>query len=565
MKLLRRGVTAPALAFSVAVAVCGCATGIKKNADQSYDQAKDMAEQLIAASKEARKPVSGPIITDAPYVDTTPIDKIQREPLVFNRIFSFSTRGAMPLHVFATRVGAMSGLKVRYQPEMISGNPSDITSVQPATGGGPLVVNGIALPSVDATIGAATAPVTKSTDADGQSSPMVTVNFNGPLRALFEQVAEQTGLHWRWDAARQQVDFFRYETEAFRIAAVPGTSKSRFELGSTQQSDADTTLRLTDTESSHVTDGATWKEIEDTLSRLVSAKGVFKVNESAGMVLVRDQPANMEAVRDYIGKLNAALSRQVDIEVTVYRVQVNDRDFKGVSWDGIFQSLINTSRYNIAWSTVRPDVVTESASSAVIRIPESNGGVPNRYGNTQLFLDALSTLGRTSVVQSTNLLATNNRAAAAKFVKRTTYLAETVPTYINGGGNQVGTGAGLTPGSIETGLHLYLLPNVQDDGKRLLLRAMVSVSTLDAMETGSSGESNIQLPQMSAREFAQEAWLKSGETLVLTGFNQTEAGNTSRSPFGRWWGLGGERTVSHGRELLVVALTPVVTAARSRI
>jgi len=52
---------------------------------------------------------------------------------------------------------------------------------------------------------------------------------------------------------------------------------------------------------------------------------------------------------------------------------------------------------------------------------------------------------------------------------------------------------------------------------------------------------------------------------VLTGFNQTEAGNTSRSPFGRWWGLGGERTVSHGRELLVVALTPVVTAARSRI
>lgn len=549
-------------ALILALVSTGCSAGVRKQASQHYDQAEAMATELMEARNAARFPVAGPIITDAPYVDVTPIDKVQREPLAFSRIFTMNTNGQIPMHVFASRVEGMTGVKVRYQTELQRGEGTAAAAVTLPASRAPLVVNGVTLPEVDSTV-----PVPTHAPMTAMPAPGVSVSYTGPLRGLFEQVAEQTGAHWRWDATRQEVTFYLYETEAFRLAAVAGTSNTKFELGRAQQAaSGDATLRLADTEATHKTDGSIWKEVEATLSKLVGPKGVFQVSETTGMVVVRDEPSYMEAVRNYLNALNDSLSRQVDIEVTVYRVQVTDRDFKGLSWDVLFQTLMRNSRYAIGWKGVRPDVVSEGAASAVIRVPPTYGdGTPNRYGGSQLFLDALTTIGRASIVQRTAVLATNNRAAAAKFVKRNSYLAETVPTYASGGGTQVGTGAGLTPGAVETGLNLYLLPHVQEDGKRLLLRAMVSISTLDGMETGSSGESSIHLPQVSSREFAQEAWLRAGETLVLTGYDETSSGNTSKSPFGRAWALGGERTATRGQEILVVALTPVVSASRSRI
>lgn len=554
-----KSLRALALAAVLPLAVGGCAGAqLKGAASSQFEDAQFQADELMRAREARRAAVAGPIITDAPYVDVTPIQKVAREPLSFSRVVTFSSAGEMPLHVFAKRIEGMTGLKVRYQHELLRG------SVAPAGGGStsPLVVSGITLPSVDSTI-------MGPSSLGPSGSPGIRINYSGTVRGLLEQVAEQTGAHWTWDATRQVVDFYKYETEAFRVAAVQGSGRSSFELGGAQSSSSEggqSSLKLADTEASHETPASVWTEISDTVQKLISAEGTYQVNQIAGAVVVRDRPDRMQLVRDYFSLLNETLSRQVDIEVTIYRVNVNDRDFKGVSWDALFQTLINTSNYNIAWNSIRPNVVAENASSAVIRIPELTAdGSPNRYANSQLFLDALSTIGRTAVVQSTSVLTSNNRAAPAKFVRRSTYLAETVPTYASGGGTSVGTGAGLTPGSVETGLNLYLLPHVQDDGKRMLLRAMVSISTLDSMEEGSSGEQTIQLPQVSSREFAQEAWLTSGETLVLTGYNQTDSGNTTRSPFGRFWGLGGERTISHGQELMVIAITPVVSASRSQI
>lgn len=556
MKLLRYA--AALLVLPVSIAACGT-TQIRTNANSNFDHAQRTAEELMQDRQARRSPVAGAIVTDAPYVDVTPIQRVQREPLAFSRVVTFNTSGQMPMHTFASRIQAVAGVQVRYQHELVRGGATAGAGAGGASTG-PLMVNGVAMPQVES--------ISRISMAD-VSVPGISLNYTGALRGLFEQVAEQTGSHWKWDATRQVVDFYQYETESFRVAAVQGEGRSSFELGGAQSQGSDggqSALKLADTEASHQTPASLWGEIGETLEKLVSTEGTYQVSQTGGAVMVRDRPDRMQLVRDYFTTLNETLSRQVDIEVTIYRVNVNDRDFKGVTWDLLFQTMIDSSGYNFSWGNIRPDVISENASSAVVRVPELGAdGTPNRYGNSQLFLDALSTLGRTSVVQSTSVLTSNNRAAPAKFVRRNTYLAETVPTYASGGGTAIGTGAGLTPGSVETGLNLYLLPHVQDDGKRMLLRAMVSISTLDSMETGSSGDQTIQLPQVSSREFAQEAWLNSGETLVLTGYNQIDSGNTTRSPFGRFWGLGGDRTLSHGQELMVIAITPVVSASRSRI
>src|SRR5690606_3594988 len=146
---------------------------------------------------------------------------------------------------------------------------------------------------------------------------------------------------------------------------------------------------------------------------------------------------------------------------------------------------------------------------------------------------------------NTSAMTSNNPPAPVMVVRRTSSLAETTPTFGGSAGNAISTGAALTPGTVETGLNLYVLPHVQDDGKRMLLKLMVSLSTLEAMETYSSGENSIQLPQVASREFQQQAWLNSGETLVLAGFEQIDAGLDTASPFDKAvWALGGNSSAS---------------------
>lgn len=552
--------TALIVAMTVSLSACAAGGSIKGRASQDYDQARSAAEELMRARADRRMQVSGPIITDTPYVDVTPIAKTEREPLALSRVVTFNSAGLMPLHSFAKRIESTASVRVTYQEELVAGRSSPNGSAPAAPSS--LVVNGITMPQVDATI---RLPMSAGADT---ASPGVRLSYTGPVRGLFDQVAEQTGSHWKWDPAQQAVNFYRYETEMFRVTAVQGEGSSSFELGGAQTTSAagENTLKLADSQAGHKTGTSVWAEIDAVLTKLVSGEGVYQVTQTGGMVIVRDRPDRMHLVREYFNTLNNTLSRQVDIEVSIYSVNVNDRDFKGVSWDALFQTLINTSNYGIAWQNARPDVVSENASSAVIRIPELDAnGVPHRWGGSELLLDALSTLGKTSMVRTASVVTSNNRAAPAKFVSRSTYLAETVPTYASGGGTAVGTGAGLTPGAVETGLNLYFLPHVQDDGKRMLLRTMISISNLDALDAYSSGDQSIQLPQVSSQEFAPEAWLNSGETLVLTSFNESGSGQTTRSPFGRFWALGGDRTVTHGQELMVIAITPVVSAARSKI
>lgn len=551
MKSMKSLLGAAVLSLSVTILAACTTAEIRGTADDRFDNTFGTAQDMLAARHAARIPVVGPIVSDMPYVDVTPITRVQREPMAFARVVNFNADG-LSLHALSQRIEGMTGVKVRYQQELITGQPG-LTPARIA----PPMINGITLPGMPA------GPQLIPAAGPGE----LNLSYSGSLKGLFEEISEQTGAHWRWDATRQVVDFFAFETETFRVATVPGTGETSFELGGqATSSGGQNTLELAKTGATHSTPTSVWSDIGDTVGKLVGAEGAYQINETAGLVVVRDRPDRMETIRSYFDTINATLSRQVDIEVTLYRVSVRDRDFKGVSWDLLFQQLIETSGYNLAWSSVRPDVVSEGASSAVIRVPETDvNGIPHRYANSQLFLDALTTIGRTSIERSTSVITTNNRAAPAKFVRRVSYLAETVPTFATGGGEAISTGAGLKADFVETGLNLYLLPHVQDDGKRLQLKAMVSNSNLDALNRESSGNQSIQLPDVSEDSFAAEMWLNSGETMVLTSNTQSGSGNTSKSPFGRWWAIGGERSINHDQELLVITMTPVVSASRSRI
>lgn len=552
-----------AIGVVVALAASGCTTMVETRdmARTGIDEAKDTTESLLASRpSSAAGPVRGAIVTDVPYVDVKPVPVAVRYPLSFGRIMNVNEPIGVPLAMLAQRIREHAGITITYQTEIIDPQVRNV-------GGGPESLGTSSLDNLPALPGGLA--LTGLTDQEVRTG--VAISYSGPVKGLLDAIAAATNSHWELSPVTAQVRFFKYKTATYRIPAVQGlsvteASLSRQSSGGSSDQDGQA-LNTASTEAKHTTNGSLWGGIEMAVKKLVSPQGIYNIDQVAGTLLVRDVPERMESIATYMNDLSEAMSRQVDVDVNVYRVLVKDNDVRGVSWDVLFQNLIKTSGYNMGLTTVRPDVTSNGLSSAVIKVPELDAnGIPNRYGGSQLFLDALSTLGRSSMVTSASVVTSNNQPAPVKVVKRTSYLKETTPMFGSNSGDTISTGPALKPGSVETGLHMYFLPHVQDDGKRMLLKMMISLSTLESLDSYGSGDNKIQLPTVASREFNHQAWLNSGEVFVVAGFSQIDSGLDTESPLdARLWGLGGKSSARNGREMVVITIRPVVTAARSRI
>ena len=120
---------------------------------------------------------------------------------------------------------------------------------------------------------------------------------------------------------------------------------------------------------------------------------------------------------------------------------------------------------------------------------------------------------------------------------------------------------------IETGFTLDVLPRILEHGRLLLmfnltLSDLIQLERVDLgggdTESGQGGQ-YIQNPIIESRGFTQEVALKSGETLVLTGYERVEneatktgVGSATNSL------LGGTAVATKTRSILVIMLTPVV-------
>lgn len=541
------------LAAAVAASLAGCTTmvEVRDGARQQHADVQDRAASMLAARREA-PPSSGAIITDAPYVDVRVTRRTARYPASFSRTVTMNEPMGLPMTVLTQRVQAMTGVAIIYQPELMgaSGNalpasPASVSMDDASSGD---------LPSLAALL----PQVQSSARNPGTSVP---ISYTGDAVGLFNAIAGAVGASWDYDEATRTVTLYKYRTETFRVPAVQGQASSAATMGGmTQGTGGQQALSNASATGSYRADASIWKDLETTLKQMVSAEGVYSISQSTGTVTVRDRPDRVAQVRRYMDNTTAALSRQVDVEVTIYRVLSRADDTRALNWKALFENVAN--KYGIALDTMANRPAMDGGANLTVTIPDTS----TKWGGSQIVMEALSTLGDTSVEQSTSLVTSNNQPAPFKVVRRTTYLKEFSQGMTSSGGAQYNTGPTLTPGEIETGLNMYVIPHVMEDGKRVKLRVQASISTLEAMNKSGTAEAFIQTPDTASREFQSEAWLTSGETLVLAGFQQTETGMTTKSPLDkRLWLLGGSSQASKRREIVVIALRPVVSAVRSRI
>ena len=111
--------------------------------------------------------------------------------------------------------------------------------------------------------------------------------------------------------------------------------------------------------------------------------------------------------------------------------------------------------------------------------------------------------------------------------------------YLASSSTIVGTAAtagsiSLTPGQVTTGFALILTPRILPNGD-IIFQYALDLSSLNSIQTISSGGQEIQVPNVSSRRFVQRAQIHTGDTLILSGYEQTNNNDQGATGLFSWF------------------------------
>ena len=387
------------------------------------------------------------------------------------------------------------------------------------------------------------------------------LQYEGTAHGLLDQLAARTGNSWAWRSG--SVAIFHYDTRTFFVSSLPGRSTLNNSVGNKSQSGGQGAGASggeggsgSQTQTSMLSGQTTTMEstvdsfdaIASAVKAMLSAGGRTAVSDATSSITVTDQPAVIDRVGEFIASLNDRLTRQVMVEVRVVSVELNENEVYGIDWSGVYQNIGDKIGYALNSTSQLAGDGVNNLNLAVIN-PTSPA-----FGSSVL-LNALATQGNLSVKTSAMVGTLSGQPVPVQVGRETTYLASSETTQVALGAAQVS----IKPGTVSTGFAMTLLPVVLD-GDDILVQVAVSISTLRELRVVGSTAANgarIETPTIDSRQFMQRVKLRSGSTLVMSGFEQDSLQADSRgvgSP--KFWALGGGTNSRRGRTVLVIILTP---------
>ena len=378
---------------------------------------------------------------------------------------------------------------------------------------------------------------------------------NAPLEGLLDLVTGRMGLGWKYE--NNQITIYYFDTRTFHVFAFSdkntqtttvksGTSSGNASGGSdsgsfnAEGSSQETKLEYTSDIS---------KDISDALHAMVTPSlGRLSISTSTGAVTVTDRPEVLRRIEAYIEAENKRLTQQVLLRVRIFSVAMEDSDSMGLNWDAVYRNMGSAS---LSLATNFPASVA-GGMSGTMNIINSN----SKWDGTSALLNALSSQGQVTMVADPTVTTLNMKPVPVLVGRQLSYLASVSTTTTSGSDNATQS---LTPGTLTTGLNMTLRPLIMQ-GQDMLLRFDLNLSALTEMRTVESGDNKIQLPEVDNRIFSQSVRIKSGQTLVLSGFDQTNL-QTDKSGVGDsgFWLLGGQGERIKQRNVVVVTITPIIT------
>ncbi|RTL11754.1 MAG: PilN family type IVB pilus formation outer membrane protein [Neisseriaceae bacterium] len=296
------------------------------------------------------------------------------------------------------------------------------------------------------------------------------------------------------------------------------------------------------------TNASIWDSIQNSVKAMLTEKGKLNVAPADSTLTVTDRPHVIRQVDRYVYNENIILGRQVKLQVNVYSIQVNNSDNYGWNW----QAVVNNSPVKINFTGTAG--FTPATGSSAFTIAATSGNMTG----SQAVVSALSKQYKTSVVTTASVITRNNQPAPVQAARQTSYLASSQTTQVA----QAGAQTTLTPGVVTTGFQMNVLPEILPNGE-INLQLTINISELIGMNTVTSNQSSLQLPDVETKSFMQKTTMRTGDTLVLSGFERnsntiTEQGVGSVSN----WLFGGGEDASKNRNVILVFVTPEIIGSK---
>ncbi|MCD8564709.1 MAG: hypothetical protein LRY53_03485 [Burkholderiaceae bacterium] len=344
------------------------------------------------------------------------------------------------------------------------------------------------------------------------------------LPRILDHIAATHQVHWQFDG--KALEFYRTRTRVFDVRALSVGAKSDMRLGKSSSqnnqgfdSAAHTELMLPN--QAVVPDIV--KQLEPFLTR---AAVVAAQPGSLNSIVITDTPKALDAVAQYLERLNRQLSRRVRLVFEQITVTRDQRHEQGIDWQLALASELGNLDFMGASSAVAPTMMKATGAA----------GVQGLSGS--LLLKAVSRYA--DVVRHTTVpVMTLNRRPVTHAVRSTFTYVDQVKSVANSSGDK-GTqnalpGIAVSQKRETVGAFLTLVPDVQDDGQVLL---SVSFDDTVAMPlktlTFGGNQSAVQIQQLDLRGngTVQQVVLYPGRPTLIAGFEQqaNEVTQLRRSP-----------------------------------
>lgn len=411
-------------------------------------------------------------------------------------------------------------------------------------------------------------------------STKISMNYSGSVRGALDLLASKTGYMYSINGCN--VYWQAFITRTFDVAFMPGSSDYLMGKSTGGGSLATAGGSGSNTVSAVLDDSAqqqysslkgsisVWKDIENSIRQMLSPDGKVMVSESTTSVTVRDRPQNVSLVGHFISNLNHTLSKQVLVKIQVLEISLSSAYNYGINWSVVQRFFGGGSNFILNSQQGVPVSITALGQNIIPPLSQAGFKPSNPSASTgyNVLLNALTQQGKVSTVTEPRVVCLNNQVSAIRILNSQGYLASVQNTTV--GGTLAGSSSvtsQLTPGTLITGLTLYILPKVIGDKIIMQVNADLSVSngitpissqtgTATAPVGGGAPGSFIQVPSVTQKQFNQRGIIYSGDTLILSGFRQVQ--NTANATqFLDIQALGGRGAIQNNIETIIL-ITPVI-------
>ena len=248
--------------------------------------------------------------------------------------------------------------------------------------------------------------------------------------------------------------------------------------------------------------GALSPEFDDTMNSRCAEGAEVRAFHSDNSVYVRALPSQMDSVRAFVESKTERAMRSLRVDITLLTVTTNDSSVLDLSLN--VQDILDNASSN--WSTV-----SNAAQSVVGGLTEAGSLSVNHNSGTQAVIQALDERG--DILQKTVIrgIALNNRIGNFTNVDKVSFIADRrLQTTSN-----VGATTGIEQQVAESGILLYMLPNIGKDNAVIHL----STSLSDLVTITKKGEvgNEVESPEISDRLFNTTMVLEPGRPVLAGG------------------------------------------------